>query len=190
LGGTVGSGGPGERVIMATDPSYRLSLGDEIIINVHGEDDISTAQRIDKKGIVRIPLINEVSLVDKSVRDAEGHIERILIERKLLKQPLVNITVRDYSLREITISGTGLTPGVFPMPRETSSIEIVELVNRLQGFRPTAKSDAVKVIRTDDSGKDVTHIVDVEAMLNNKKSAPKSFLIYPGDRIHVDERLF
>ncbi len=177
-------------IIMATDPSYRLSLGDEISIVVHGEDDISTAQRIDKKGNVRMPLINEVNLSDKTVREAESYIEQILIEKKLLRKPLVNITVRDYSVREIVISGTGLNPGVFPLPRETASIEITELVTRLGGFRPTAKADAVKVIRTDDNGKETTQEVDVEAMLIGKRNALKSFLIYPGDRIFVDERLF
>jgi protein involved in polysaccharide export with SLBB domain len=177
-------------LIMATDPGYRLSLGDEISIVVHGEDDISTAQRIDKKGNIRMPLINEVNLSEKTVREAESYIEQILIDKKLLKKPLVNITVRDYSLREIVITGTGLTPGVFPLPRETASIELTELVTRLGGFRPTAKSDAVKVIRTDDNGKETTQTVDVESMLIGKRNALKSFLIYPGDRIFVDERLF
>jgi protein involved in polysaccharide export with SLBB domain len=177
-------------IIMATDPSYRLSLGDEISIAVHSHDDISTAQRIDKKGFVRMPLINEVNLADKTVREAEGYIEQMLVEKKILRKPLVNITVRDYSIREIVISGTGLNPGVFPLPRETASIEITELVTRLGGFRPTAKADAVKVIRTDDDGKETTQIVDVESMLTGKRNALKSFLIYPGDRIFVDERLF
>jgi Periplasmic protein involved in polysaccharide export len=175
-------------VVMATDPGYRLALGDEISITVHGEPDLSAAQRIDRKGIVRIPYINEVSLANKTVREAEGFIEQLLIERRILKKPLVNITVRDYALREVTISGTGMNPGVFQMPRETDSIEIVELVNRLGGFRPTARSNAVRVIRMDENGNEVSHIVDVEAMMKNRKGAPKSFLIYPGDRIHVEER--
>jgi protein involved in polysaccharide export with SLBB domain len=177
-------------LIMATDPGYRLSLGDEITIVVHGQGDMSAAQRIDKKGNVRMPLINEVNLADKTVREAESYIEQILVEQKLLKKPLVNITVRDYSVREIVISGSGLNPGVFPLPRETASIEITELVTRLGGFRPTAKSEAVKIIRTDENGKETTQIIDVEAMIVGKRNALKSFLIYPGDRIFVDERLF
>jgi polysaccharide export outer membrane protein len=181
---------PSAPLIMATDPGYRLTLGDEIAISVHNQGDISTAQRIDKKGIVRIPYVNEVSLADKTVREAEAFIEQVLIDKKILKRPLVNITVRDYAIREITITGTGLNPGVFPLPRENSSIEIVELVTRLGGFRPTAKSDSVKVIRVDDNGKEIVQTVDVEAMIYNKRNALKSFLIYPGDRIVVDERLF
>jgi|GEM_PF-1340145 polysaccharide export outer membrane protein len=191
-GATAGTGAatPGAPVIMATDPGYRLSLGDEISIEIHGQPDMSAAQRIDKTGAVRMPYINEVNLANKTVREAESFIEQTLVAQKLLKKPLVNITVRDYAVHEVTISGTGLNPGIFPLPRETSSIEIVELVQRLGGFRPTAKSDSVKVIRTDDNGKETVQTVDVESMIYGKKNALKSFLIYPGDRIVVDERIF
>ena len=177
-------------LIMATDPDYRLSFGDEIAINVHGEDDISTAQRIDKKGAVRMPLINEVNLVDKTVREAESFIEQMLIERKLLKSPLVNITVRDYATNEVTLTGRGVRQGVFPMPREVASIEIVELITRYGGLVPNAKAHDVKVYRKDETGRESVTSVDLEAMLASKKNALKSFLIYPGDRIYVDERLF
>ena len=177
-------------LIMATDPGYRLSLGDEIAISVHGEDDISTAQRIDKKGAIRMPYVNEVNLADKTVREAESFIEQLLIERKLLKNPLVNITVRDYATNEVTLTGRGVRQGVFPMPREVASIEIVELITRYGGLVPNAKSNDVKVYRKDETGREQVTSVDLEAMLASKKNAPKSFLIYPGDRIYVDERLF
>jgi len=177
-------------LIMATDPGYRLSLGDEITINVHGEQDMSTAQRIDKKGAVRIPYVNEVNLADKTVREAEGYVEQLLVERKLLKKPLVNITVRDYATNEVTLTGRGVRQGVFPLPKEVASIEIVELMTRYGGFSANAKSNDVKVYHKDETGREKVTSVDVEAMMENRKNALKSFPIYPGDRIYVDERLF
>ncbi|MGC4071996.1 MAG: polysaccharide biosynthesis/export family protein [Nibricoccus sp.] len=177
-------------LIMATDPGYRLSLGDEISINVHGEEDLSTAQRIDKKGAVRMYLINEITLADKTVREAESFIEQTLVERKLLKKPLVSITVRDYATNEVTLTGRGVRPGVFPLPKEVASIEIVELITRYGGFTPNAESDKVKVYHKDETGREQSTTVNVEAMLQNRKNALKSFPIYPGDRIYVDERLF
>jgi len=188
-----GSGGSTTApVIMATDPGYRLSAGDEITIVVHGEDDISVARRIDKKtGIVRMPLINEVALADKTVSEAETFIEQLLIERKLLKKPLVNITVRDYATNEVTFTGRGIREGVFAMPREVAHIELMELITRYGGLTPNAKSNEVRVYRKDDTtGREQSFVVDYEAMQSSKKNAPKSFLIYPGDRIFVDERLF
>lgn len=184
------TGGSAAPIIMATDPGYRLSLGDEIVISVHNESDISTAQRIDKKGAVRMYLIDEVVLADKTVREAESFIEKTLIERKILKKPLVSITVRDYATNEITLTGRGIQPGVFPLPREVASIEIVELITRHGGFLANAKSNEVKVYRKNEAGREESFTVDVEAMIASKKNALKSFLIYPGDRIYVEERLF
>jgi protein involved in polysaccharide export with SLBB domain len=191
--GKTGSGSAATApMIMATDPGYRLSVGDEITIVVHGEDDISVARRIDKKtGGIRMPLINEVNLADKTVSEAENFIEQILIERKLLKKPLVNITVRDYATNEVTFTGRGIREGVFAMPREVANIELMELITRYGGLTPNAKSNEVRVYRKDDTtGREQSFVVDYEAMQSSKKNAPKSFLIYPGDRIFVDERLF
>lgn len=186
---TGGLGSTGS-LLMATDPGYRLSIGDEITISIHGEDDMSAAQRIDKKGGIRMPILNEVNLSNKTVREAESFIEQLLVEKKLLRSPLVNITVRDYATREVTVIGAVGSPGLFRMRREADSVEILELVMSVGGLRGTAKGHDVKVIRTDDEGRETTQTVNVEAMINGKKDAKKSFLIYPGDRIIVDERMW
>ncbi|HEY9153825.1 MAG TPA: sugar transporter, partial [Opitutaceae bacterium] len=80
--------------------------------------------------------------------------------------------------------------GRFRMPKEKANMEILDLITSLGGFRVTAKSDEVKVTRTLDSGEEKTYTVDVEAMIKGKSNALRSFLIYPGDRIFVPERLW
>jgi polysaccharide export outer membrane protein len=61
------------------------------------------------------------------------------------------------------------------------------------GFKATAKSDDVQVTRMGDSGEEKVVRVDVEAIMNPRKgdrNTPRSFLIYPGDRIFVPERIW
>ncbi len=182
---------PAERPI-ATDPSYRLSIGDEIDIKIHNEADISTAQRIDDKGAVRIPYIDNVKLAKMTVREAEQYLEKTLIEKDILKKPLVAINVRAYAIREVMVMGAVNAPGPFAFPREVDSIEIYELFSRKGGFRPTGKSDEVKITRLDENGKEQVFIVNVEDMITGRtgKNKPQSFLVYPGDRIFVRDRLF
>jgi polysaccharide export outer membrane protein len=177
----------------ATDPGYHLSNGDEVAIVVWGESDVSTAQRIDTKGIVRMPLIGEVNLSSKTVREAEKFLEQTFVDKKLLRKPMVTISVRDYAAREVAVLGAVNAPGKYRMPKEAGSIEILELITSLGGFKPTAKSDEVKVTRVDESGVETVSTVNVESMISGRgasKNTPKSFLIYPGDRIYVPERLF
>jgi polysaccharide export outer membrane protein len=176
----------------ATDPGYQLSNGDEVAIIIWGEGDVSTDQRIDAKGIVRMPLIGEVNLSSKTVREAEKYLEQVFIDKKILRKPMVTISVRDYAAREVAVLGAVAAPGKYRMPKEAGSIEIVELITSLGGFKPTAKSDEVKVTRVDESGIETVSTVNVQSMITGRtgKNAPKSFLVYPGDRIYVPERLF
>jgi len=177
----------------ATDPGYQLSNGDEVAIIIWGEADVSTSQRIDGKGIIRMPLIGEVNLSSKTVREAEKYLEQIFIDKKILRQPMVSISVRDYAMREVAVLGAVNSPGKYRMPKEAASIEIVELITSLGGFKATAKSDEVKVTRVDEAGIETVSTVNVESMISGRggnKNSPKSFLIYPGDRLYVPERLF
>lgn len=176
-----------------TDPAYKLSRGDEIAVVVFNEGDLSGAQKIDNRGVIRLPYIGEVSLAGRTVREAESYLEKLLIDKKLLRQPMVSIGVRDYASREVSVLGAVNGPGKFRMPKEASSAEIVDVISGVGGFRPTGKQNDVKVTRTLDSGEEKVITVDVEAMMNPHKAdrnTPRSFLIYPGDRIFVPERLF
>lgn len=177
----------------ATDPGYHLSNGDEIAVIIWGEADVSTDQRIDSKGVVRMPLIGDVNLSSKTVREAEKYLEQVFIDKKILRKPMVTISVRDYAVREVSVLGAVNSPGKYRMPKEAASIEIVELITSLGGFKPTAKADEVKVTRVDEAGIETVSTVNVEVMITGKgagKNTPKSFLVYPGDRIYVPERLF
>ncbi|HEU5079211.1 MAG TPA: polysaccharide biosynthesis/export family protein [Opitutaceae bacterium] len=177
----------------ATDPAYQLLRGDEIAVNVYNENELSSAQRIDNKGVIRLPYLGDVVIAGETVRQAENGLEKLLVEKKLLRKPLVTITVREYSSREVSVLGAIGGAGKFRMPREKSAVEIVDVITSMGGFRPTSKSDEVKVTRILDSGEEKVITVDVEAMINPRKgdrNTPRSFLIYPGDRIFVPERLW
>lgn len=176
-----------------TDPSYRLTVGDSIAVNVYGESDMSASQRLDSNGKLRLPMIGEIKLADLSVREAEEALEKLYIERELLKRPLVTLVVSNYALREVSVLGAVRSPGNFQFPKETVSLDIADLITRLGGFTPTAKSDAVSVIRRKPDGKEEVTTVDVERMISGRRrgdSSRRDFAVYPGDRIWVPERLF
>jgi polysaccharide export outer membrane protein len=176
-----------------TDPSYRIAVGDHVSVTIHGEADMSGAQRVDVLGKIRLPYIGEVMLAGLSVRDAEQSLERLYNTRQLLKQPLVNITVVTYAVREVAILGAVRSPGNFQFPKEVTSLDVVDLVTRVGGFTATAKSDSVTVTRRMPDGKDSTFNLDVERMISGRRSGDSSrreFAILPGDRVWVPERLF
>lgn len=176
-----------------TDPSYKLTAGDSVAVNVYGEPDMSASQRVDNNGKLRLPMIGEIKLSGMSVREAEDSLEKLYRERELLKAPLVTLVVSNYALREVSVLGAVRSPGNFQFPKETTSLDIADLITRLGGFTPTAKSDAVSVIRRKPDGKEEVTTVDVERMISGRRrgdTSRRDFAVYPGDRIWVPERLF
>lgn len=176
-----------------TDPSYRLAPGDSVTVNVYAEPEMSASQRLDTTGILRLPMIGEIKLGGLSVREAEKTLEKLYRDRELLKGPLVSISVSNYALREVSVLGAVRSPGNFQFPKETTSLDIADLITRLGGFTPTAKSDAVSVIRRKPDGREEVTTVDVERMISGRRrgdSSRREFAVFPGDRIWVPERLF
>lgn len=176
-----------------TDPAYRLIVGDEVTISVYGESELSISQKLDTEGRIRLALVGEIALAGLSVREAESTIEKLYVDRRILKQPMINIVVQNYAVRDISILGAVRGPGKMTFPPEKSVLDITDVVTRAGGFLPTAKSDAVKITRVDAAGRESTVEINVEAMLTRRGAGPntlKEFPIYPGDRIWVPERLF
>jgi polysaccharide export outer membrane protein len=183
------SGGKGDDNIPATDPDYHLTNGDEIAIAVYNQTDVSISGKIDSRGVIRMPLVGDVNLANKTVREAEGYLEKLLVEKEILVKPTVYVTVREYAPREASVLGAVNSTGKYRFPKEQLSVEIVDLITSMGGFQKVAKSNEVSVTHTDESGKEKTETVNVEAMINGR-SRVKSYLIYPGDRLFVPERLF
>jgi polysaccharide export outer membrane protein len=93
----------------------------------------------------------------------------------------------------VTLLGAVRAPGTFQFPPDTVSLDIRDVIARQGGFTPVAKGDAVAVTRRQDGGKDLTTVVNVDRMMfgrSRKRENEEIFLIYPGDRIFVPERLF
>jgi polysaccharide export outer membrane protein len=190
---TGGPGAPAGADAIRTDPAYRLNIDDVIAISVYGEPELGTAQKIDTDGEVRLALIGDIRLAGKSVREAERYLEQLYIERKLLRRPLVTISVQAYSPRDIMILGAVRSPGNIQLPPSRTSIDIVEFITQVGGFTPTARGDAVRITRPGPDGKEITFEINVEAMITGRgrtADTPREFALFPGDRLFVRERVF
>lgn len=176
-----------------TDPNYRLNAGDTISVTVYNEPDLAAAQTIARSGEVRLPLIGEIVLLGKSIREAERAVESTYTSREFLKAPVVNLVVTAYFPREISVLGSVRSPGAVVFPRDVASLDIVEVITRVGGFLPVAKSDAVTVTHRSVDGKETVITVDLEKIISGRRQPGREradLAIYPGDRVWVPERLF
>ena len=176
-----------------TDPSYHLSPGDTISVSVYGEPDLLTTQTIARSGEVRLPLIGDIILAGKSVREAERMLEITYVQRQFLRTPVVDLVVITYFPREVSVLGAVRSPGTVVFPRDVTSLDIIEVITRVGGFLPISKSDAVTITHRAPDGKETVVTVDLESAMTGRHRAGREradLAIYPGDRIWVPERLF
>jgi polysaccharide export outer membrane protein len=177
----------------ATDPNYRLSVGDTVAIAIYDEPELAATQTIARSGEVRLPLIGEIILIGKSVREAERALEETYRKREFLKAPVINLVVSAYFPREVSVLGAVRSPGTVLFPRDVTNLDIVEVITRVGGFVAVSKSDAVTLTRRAADGKETVTIVNLENAIGGRRKAGRDradVLVYPGDRIWVPERLF
>ncbi len=173
------------------DRSYILNSRDMIRVAVYGHEDLSSRQRIDGNGRIRMSLIGTVDITGKTIRDAETLIEERYREERLLRNPEVTITVEEYSPRFVSVLGNVETPGRIEFPIEQNRLDIVDVISKAGGFNRVARSDRVRLIRVDEDGTDQTFTVNVQEIMQGRDREGKARVyVYPGDSIFVPERLF
>lgn len=153
-------------------PEYRIDTADKLRIVVQEMKDLSNDYVVDETGAIALPLIKQVPVRDKTLREAEGAIEQVLAERGILVNPKVSIQPLD--LRPLYILGEVNRPGEYAFRQ---GMTVFAAVSAAGGYTYRANTAKVAVTRNI-NGKPVTGTADADT------------IVLPGDRIKVTERWF
>jgi|GEM_PF-521683 len=163
---------------------YQLGTGDQISVEVFGEDDLRTAARLNSDGAVSLPLLGSVSLAGLTTSQAAARLIE-LYGRDYLVNPKVNVTLVGYAKRRFTVLGQVNRPGSYELPEGSSEgIDILEAIAMAGGYTRIAAPERISVKRRD-------QILRVDAKRLARSSGSKGgFRVEPGDTITVAESLF
>jgi protein involved in polysaccharide export with SLBB domain len=163
---------------------YQLGTGDQISIEVFGEDDLRTAGRLNSDGAVNLPLLGSVSLAGLTTGQAAARLTE-LYGRDYLVNPKVNVTLVGYAKRRFTVLGQVNRPGAYELPEGSSEgVDILEAIAMAGGYTRIAAPERISVKRRD-------QILRVDAKRLARSSGTKGgFRVEPGDTITVAESLF
>ncbi|MBX3735506.1 MAG: polysaccharide biosynthesis/export family protein [Candidatus Didemnitutus sp.] len=169
---------------------HRLQLADRVRVAVYQEEDLTTLARIDARGMVNLPLIQEIQIGGLTIVEAQEAIQNAFREGRFLRSPQVTVSVEEYAPREVSISGQIRNPGRFPLPNE-STYTIVELVTKAGGITDIGKGTAVTITRFLADGTKKVFTVNVDALIKGAKDAKAedNILLLPGDNVYIPERL-
>jgi len=167
--------------LMAGEGDYVLAAGDTLDLMVYKEPDLNMRSKIARDGRVQLPLLGEVAVAGKTVREAQDYIRKLLNDDYLV-EPQVYLNVASYTQRKITLIGQVVRPGSYEL-QGNESLGILEAIGMAGGFTRIADSKNVTVKRIIGGKPDTIKI-------NTKKlEDPKggSFQVLPGDIITVGE---
>lgn len=94
--------------------AVRIGPGDLLDIQVYGVPDLSQKSRVTSSGDVYLPLAGYVHLDGLTIEDAQGAIEKRLVEGQFVNDPHVTIFVAEYATG-VSVMGEVARPGVYPV---------------------------------------------------------------------------
>jgi polysaccharide biosynthesis/export protein len=160
----------------AAPASYVLGPGDEIDVQVYGDQELSRTLMIKPDGTIALPLINEVHAAGKTTAQLET--ELVKMYSKYVKAPLVTVVVRQLRVDRIYLLGQVARPGDYQL---RPNLNIFELLASAGG--PTQRADLGKAVII--RGKTETIKLDlVEAFVKNQ---PPAINLQDGDTIYIPE---
>ena len=164
---------------------YVLQPSDLLKIQVFQEDDLTREVRISQEYTVKLPLVENVDLRGKTVRQAEEYI-RDLYGKDFLVSPQVNLFVLEYAPRRVFVAGAVTTPGVVLFQQEQGLI-LIDAISRAGSFNRLADKKRVTLKRTKSDGSTETVTINVEELM--KGETTQTWPLQPGDVINVPEKI-
>lgn len=159
-----------------------LGPGDVLEIRIFQEPELSGTWRIAADGHIDYPLCGKVKLEGLDTGRA-GSALATCLARGFVKNPQVNVLVKEYNSKKVYVFGEVVQPGTFPFRDRMNIIQAITLAG---GFNKVAARNQVNVTRVV-NGEEKKVRVPVEDI---GRGTERNFVLQPGDIVFVPESLF
>jgi polysaccharide biosynthesis/export protein len=143
----------------AYSSEYKIGRQDVIRVDVVGEPDLSQELTVSEKGAISYAMFGEVGVEQLTVSELTEKIRKLLVEKKILTQPNVSVSVKEYRSQAVTILGEVRTPGkIFLKGSEV----LLDVVVQAGGLTPGAGE--IDISRSGSEGHNVIAIGSADLM--------------------------
>ena len=120
-------------------PAQKIGPRDLIAIQVYDSPELTRTVRIGADGMIRLPMLKQrIKAEGLMPNDLESALAEALEEEGILVEPLVTITIAEYSSRPISVAGAVKSPLTF---QASAPVTLLEAVTRAGGLTPEAGSE-------------------------------------------------
>lgn len=161
---------------------YRLGPGDTIGVLVFQNPDLSIDARVSESGVVSYPLVGALQLGGLTLPEAEKKIADALRSGGFVRQPQVNIVLRQVRGNQVAVLGQVNRPGRFPL--ETFNTRVSDMLAAAGGV--TATGDDLLVLTGTRGGKPFRKVIDIPALFGPQTSQD-DITLAAGDTLFVNK---
>jgi polysaccharide export outer membrane protein len=158
--------------------------GDVFEVHVMGEPTLPKEYRVNPDGSIDFPYVARLVVQNLEPQDISSLIRRKLQEGKILNDPQVSVSVKQYNSKKIAVIGQVTKPGSVPY---TDSLRLVDALSQAGWFTPLAASNHILLTRLTKDGGSVTVELSVDAITDGKRP---DIPLQAGDTIKVPEKVF
>jgi len=156
-----------------------LEPGDNLIVTVWGHPDLESEVIININGYINLPLLEEIQAEDKSIIELKSII--IKNYKQFIKNPQVNILLKEKASIQVVIMGEVFNPGSYKL---NPSAGILDLISRAGGITKRGNLKQANLIR---DGQEVS--LDLDGILRGNNNTDDSIKLENGDIVFVPENI-
>lgn len=154
-----------------------IGENDVLEVDVFQVDDLDRTVQVDADGMIALPLIGQLKVAGKSVRQVEAEITQAY-GKSYLQSPQVTVFVKESFVRRVTVDGEVRKAGIYPT---TTSTSLISVLAEAGGLTELADPGKVYVFR-DIGGERLVANYDARSIRLGRQSDPR---IYGGDIVVV-----
>jgi polysaccharide export outer membrane protein len=158
----------------AVAQDYLLGPADVIEVDLLGQPDFTTKERIGEDGMIRLPMIGSVRADDQTVAQLADTVAAKLKTGGFYAAPIVKVEVSSFGSRYVTVLGAFTTPGLVPIDHP---YRLSEIVARVGGVKDVGADYVVYRPRRGEERR----IKIADLATGDQKDDP---FVSPGDKIY------
>jgi polysaccharide export outer membrane protein len=163
--------------------STTLGPGDLFTLEVVGEKDLPKDYQVASDGTVDFPYVHRMEVQGLEPQELARTVRERLIELRILTDPSVIVSVKEYNSKRVTVLGEVKKPGSFAL---RPGMTLVQAISDAGGLSAIANGDRVNLTRKE-KGSASTVVLSFDSITSGKSP---DIPLQAGDQIFVNERVF
>lgn len=155
--------------VLANDDQFQIGAGDSIVVRIYNEPDLTVEAKVGASGVLRFPLIGDVTVVAKTPKQLSAEIEQAY-RNGYLVSPSVSVVIDAF--RPFYIRGSVNRPGAYEFEFDMTVDQAIAIAGGLT--ERASKKDWI-ILRGEQKQRIEAH---------------EETRIYPGDIIQIEKSFF